>query len=655
MIMIMNQKLLLSVSLTCLFMIVFFINFKQAFSDPQTQLINNGCSQYNVTDMTDFNTNINATFADLRAQLGAGKLFATAQQPRGSSPVYAMIQCRSYLSPADCVACYAAAESLIRNCSASNGARVVYLGCSLRYESSLFYDQSTQEGRFGFCGNRTASQATAFSAAVKELVQNLQVTTPKISGFFVASKEELVGGGGGNNTAVYGVAQCVETISESGCRDCLATAYDSIQRCFGNAFGWAVDVGCFLRYSDTPFFADNQTTNLAPFLKIASSSKKKAIIGGVVGGGTSLVLIAIFFLIWFKFYRKTKTTTHKGNLLEATEFQGPVNYRYKDLISATASFSEENKLGEGGFGDIYKGTLENGKIVAVKRLVIGASRRIVSDFENEVKLISNVHHRNLIRLLGCCSSPDLLLVYEYMAHSSLDKFLFGEKRGSLNWKQRFDIIVGTARGLAYLHEDFHVCIIHRDIKPSNILLDDDFQPKIADFGLARLLPENQSHLSTKFAGTLGYTAPEYAIHGQLSVKVDAYSYGVVVLEIISGRKSTDQSKDTDEYLLKQAWKLYENDMHKDLVDETIDPSEYKEEEIKKVIEIALMCTQSTAASRPSMSQVVVLLKSEGIIDHTPVTAPTFVDTNNRIREDTSTSTGSTASNATASVSQLSAR
>ncbi|TXG68991.1 hypothetical protein EZV62_003926 [Acer yangbiense] len=585
--------------------------------------------------MSDFNTNINATFADLRAQLDAGKLFATAHHLRGSSPVYAMIQFRSYLSPADCVACYAAAESLIRNCSASNGARVVCLGCSLRYESNTFYDQSTQEGRSGHCGNRTALQATAFSAAVKELMQNLLVTTPKISGFFVASKEELVGGGGGNNTAVYGVAQCIETISESRCRDCLATAYDNIQSCFVNAFGWAFDVGCFLRYSDTPFFADNQTTNLAPFLKMASSSKKKAIIGGVVGGGTALVLVAIFFLIWFKFYRKRKTITHKGNLLDATEFQGPVNYRYKDLISATASFSEENKLGEGGFGDIYKGTLENGKIVAVKRLVIGASRRIVSDFENEVKLISNVHHQNLIRLLGCCSSPDLLLVYEYMAHSSLDKFLF--------------------EVFAYLHEDFHVCIIHRDIKPSNILLDQDFQPKIADFGLARLLPENQSHLSTKFAGTLGYTAPEYAIHGQLSVKVDAYSYGVVVLEIISGRKSTDQSKDADEYLLKQAWKLYENNMHKELVDETIDPSEYKEEEIKKVIEIALMYTQSTAASRPTMSEVVILLKSKGILDHKPITAPTFVDDNNRIHEDTSTSTGSTTSNATASISQLSAR
>lgn len=189
-----------------------------------------------------------------------------------------------------------------------------------------------------------------------------------------------------------------------------------------------------------------------------------------------------------------------------------------------------------------QGTLKNGKVVAVKKLAIGLSRRVLSDFENEVKLISNVHHRNLVRLLGCCSKgPELLLVYEFMANSSLDKFLFGklllffiflwiiqavfqffssfieisyyiyyaplaqktgERRGSLNWKQRYDIILNTARGLAYLHEDYHVCIIHRDIKPSNILLDDDFQPKIADFGLARLLPDSKSHLSTKFAGTL---------------------------------------------------------------------------------------------------------------------------------------------------------
>jgi len=165
--------------------------------------------------------------------------------------------------------------------------------------------------------------------------------------------------------------------------------------------------------------------------------------------------------------------------------------------------------------------------------------RAKADFESEVKLISNVHHRNLVRLLGCSrKGSEFLLVYEYMANGSLDKFLFGEQRGTLNWRQQFNIIVGMARGLAYLHQEFHVCIIHRDIKSSNVLLDDEFQPKIADFGLARLLPDDHSHLSTKFAGILGYTAPEYAIHGQLSEKVDTYSFGVV-LEILSGRKSND--------------------------------------------------------------------------------------------------------------------
>ncbi|WRX09608.1 Protein kinase domain - like 10 [Theobroma cacao] len=233
----------------------------------------------------------------------------------------------------------------------------------------------------------------------------------------------------------------------------------------------------------------------------------------------------------------------------------------------------------------------------------------------------------------------------------------GERRGSLNWKQRYGIILGTARGLAYLHEEFHVCIIHRDIKSSNILLDDDLQPKIADFGLARLLPEDKSHLSTKFAGTLGYTSPEYAIHGQLSEKADIYSYGIVVLEIISGQRSHETNADPDaEFLLKKAWRLYENNMHLELADESLDPNENEAEDVKRVIEVALMCTQATAAMRPTMSEVVVLLKSKGSVERRPLTKPTFIESDHkRLREDTSTSTASSASNATASISQLSGR
>ncbi|PKA48105.1 Cysteine-rich receptor-like protein kinase 2 [Apostasia shenzhenica] len=226
----------------------------------------------------------------------------------------------------------------------------------------------------------------------------------------------------------------------------------------------------------------------------------------------------------------------------------------------------------------------------------------------------------------------------------------------LNWKQRFDIIVGMARGIAYLHQEYHVCIIHRDIKPSNVLLDDNLQPKIADFGLVKLLPGDQSHLSTNFAGTLGYTAPEYAIHGQLTEKVDTYSFGVVILEIISGRKNSDPKFETaNQYLLEWVWKLYEEDDLGKVIDKSLDPEEYKLEEVNRVLKIALICTQSVVAARPNMSEVVVLLLSQAEPKLEPA-RPVFIDASNRARADTSSSGwSSSASNATASLSHLSAR
>ncbi|KAF6989073.1 hypothetical protein CFC21_006462 [Triticum aestivum] len=407
-----------------------------------------------------------------------------------------------------------------------------------------------------------------------------------------------------------------------------------------------------MRYSDKRFFPANATVDLAAYLRSGKSRGKGAIIGGILGGVAFLLLLGLLALLWIRRSRKLQKP-RRGDILGATELQGPTSFYYHDLKVATNNFSEKNKLGEGGFGDVFKGLLKNGKTVAVKRLTVMQTSRAKADFESEVKLISNVHHRNLVRLLGCSrKGSECLLVYEYMANNSLDKFLFGERRGTLNWKQRFNIIVGMARGLAYLHEEFHVCIIHRDIKSSNVLLDDDFQPKIADFGLARLLPDDHSHLSTKFAGTLGYTAPEYAIHGQLSEKVDTYSFGV---EIISGRKSNDTKLEPEtQYLLESAWKLYENENLISLVDESLDREEYKPEEVKKIIEIALLCTQSVVASRPTMSEVVVLLLSRNSSELQP-TRPTFIDSTSRVRGETSSSSSSSASRATVSISQFSAR
>nr|XP_016485953.1 PREDICTED: cysteine-rich receptor-like protein kinase 2 [Nicotiana tabacum] len=508
---------------------------KPVFSEPQTNLLGKGCSQYNATDLPDFFRRLNASFDDLRNQLSnQDKRFATTQQA-----VYTMVECRNYLSKADCVSCYDAAVTLIRTCSDANGAGVTYDGCFLRYESNNFYQDTTLPGNAAICGNRTASQPNALNPVAQQLLNDLSMATPRISGFYAATKREVAG------VTLYGVAQCAETITKSGCQDCLTVAYKNIEGCLPKyAEGRAVDAACFMRYSDRDFFADNKTTDITPFLGGGGSSNKKkaVIIGDVVGGvGLLLIVLALFLCIYCS-----------GNILGATELGGPVSYRLKDLKIATQDFNESNKLGEGGFGDVYKGTLKNGHVVAVKKLAIFSSRA-KANFETEVRLISNVHHRNLIRLLGCSNKgADLLLVYEYMANGSLERYLYGDKRGMLNWKQRFDIIFGTARGLAYLHEQFHVCIIHRDIKSSNILLDDEFQPKIADFGLVRLLPEDQSHVSTKFAGTLGYTAPEYAIHGHLTEKVNVYSFGVVVLEIISGRRSNDmQIEPVTEYLLEK--------------------------------------------------------------------------------------------------------
>ncbi|KAL3845085.1 hypothetical protein ACJIZ3_002488 [Penstemon smallii] len=634
---------------------------QQANSQPQINLLNRGCSQYNASNINDFFNNLNATFSDLRSQLsgGGGRRFATAQQSRSSDPVYAMAQCRNYMSERDCLTCYDAAVSLIRNCSAANGARVIYDGCFLRYESNTFYDQTTLPGNVQICGNRTAAQPSAFNAEAQTFLRDLQLATPRINGYFAATTRQISGGGG--NSTIYGVAQCAETISRTGCEDCLTVAFGNIQGCLPNADGRAIDAACFLRYSDVPFFADNQTIDITPFLggggivKVWNSSSRNAIIGGVVGGA-GLVLILLALYLWYHFSRKPKAA-RRGSILGATELQGPNIYSYKDLKSATKNFSEENKLGEGGFGDVYKATLENGDVVAVKKLDISYSRA-KADFESEVRLISNVHHRNLVRLLGCCSKgSELLLVYEYMANGSLDRFVYGEKRGVLSWKQRFDIIYGTARGLAYLHEQYHVCIIHRDIKPGNILLNDDFQVKIADFGLARLLPENQSHVSTKFAGTLGYTAPEYAIHGHLSEKVDTYSFGVVILEIISGRRSNDMNVESDtEYLLEEAWKLYESGMHQKIADETLDSNDYKPEDVKKMVEIALVCTQSPASSRPTMSEILVLLSSDHtIVPKAPNRGNSFNPGSKFFVDTTTTSASTGSSNATASFTQFTGR
>ncbi|CAL9762123.1 unnamed protein product [Musa acuminata subsp. burmannicoides] len=293
-------------------------------------------------------------------------------------------------------------------------------------------------------------------------------------------------------------------------------------------------------------------------------------------------------------------------------------FRYEMLVAATRNFNPKQKLGEGGFGPVFKGRLEDGRDVAVKRLGRG-SRQGVREFENEAMLLSRVQHKNVVNLYGYCAhDDDKLLVYEYIPNESLDKLLFsGEDEGNgsqmqLDWKRRYQVIVGVARGLLYLHEGAHTAIIHRDIKASNILLDNRWVPKIADFGMARLFPEDQTHVNTRVAGTNGYMAPEYVMHGSLSTKADVFSFGVLVLELISGRKNSAFSPLPDpeaNSLLEWAWKLYKKGQRLELLDPAV-ASTADAEQVAMCVQIGLLCTQSDPKLRPDMKRVVIILSKQ---------------------------------------------
>ncbi|KAI3794367.1 hypothetical protein L1987_36997 [Smallanthus sonchifolius] len=586
-------------------------------------LIGMFCGRNAVISQTNFDKNRNSTFNELRVQLlNQRLLYARAQALSAGDSVFAAVQCRNYLSTDQCMACFDASVSKLLNCTSGNGAYISFDNCSVRYEDFVdFYNNPyVMEDGNGTpllsCGNQSASQPTIFNQGVDGFLSDIRDATPKTSNFYVASTRQITS----DNATVYVTAQCAQGINQGICQTCMNTAYDKLNDCLPNTKGSFFDMGCFARYSDTPFFNVNQTTDVTNVLK--GHSSKVPIIAAAVGG---VVLICLILLSWL-LYRSWKKSKKNEQ-----EFEGAVHYNYKELQEATNNFSEENILGRGGFGEVFKAVLDDNNVVAVKKLLVqhaGAKE----EFENEVKLISNVHHRNLLRLLGWSIEESyLLLVLEYMPNGSLDRFLWGTKRGTLNWNQRYEIIFGIARGLAHLHEEFHVKIVHRDIKSSNILLNDDFKPKIADFGLARFQPEDQTHVSTKFAGTLGYTAPEYALHGVLSEKVDTYSFGIVILEIISGRKSTEVKSDSEytDYLLENTWKLYEKKTHIKVIDETLNLNRYEEEHVAKIIEIALLCTQSPASIRPTMPEVVLMLQEGQSLGKRQLTRPTFVNNKDR--------------------------
>ncbi|KAL7143413.1 hypothetical protein ABFS83_08G189200 [Erythranthe nasuta] len=298
-------------------------------------------------------------------------------------------------------------------------------------------------------------------------------------------------------------------------------------------------------------------------------------------------------------------------------------YSYKELQNATENFNPSNKIGEGGFGSVYKGRLNDGQLAAIK-VLSAESEQGVREFLNEIVAISGMEHENLVKLYGCCTERDnRILVYGYLENNSLAQTLL--RRNSnvrFSWKMRTKICIGVAQGLAFLHDEVQPHIVHRDIKASNILLDKDFTPKISDFGLAKLFPATMTHVSTRVAGTFGYLAPEYAIRGKLTRKADIYSFGVLLLEIVSGRCNTNKKLlPAEQNLLEKAWIMYEKDKLVQLVDTSLEEGDSCTEEACKYIKIGLLCTQDMPKNRPTMSIIVNMLKGEINVDEVKISKP----------------------------------
>ncbi|TYH13538.1 hypothetical protein ES288_A06G146300v1 [Gossypium darwinii] len=591
----------------------------------------------NYSANSTYQANLNTIFSQLTSQSDFNYGFYNLSAGRDPNQVNAIALCRGDRNQEDCNSCLNESISeLSQRCPFSKEVVGWSEFCTLRYaHRTLFGDMETSPDSCLY-NTQNVTNVDEFNQALDNLLNNLSSRA--------AAEGPLRKYAADNTTVgvfqrVYALVQCSPDLFEQECGDCLSVAKEGIRSCcFGKRGCRILKPSCLLRYESDPFY---QTPLPLPSPPPSVASPPPPAPPSTEGNGnntTRIIIIVVASVVGIPILiassiciiRRARKTpqqllrTDDDEVIRADSLQ----FEFATVRAATNNFSDANKLGQGGFGAVYKGQLPNREKVAVKRLARDSGQGDL-EFKNEVLLVAKLQHRNLVRLIGfCLEGHERLLIYEFVPNTSLDHFLFDRvKRAQLDWERRYKIIGGVARGILYLHEDSRLRIVHRDLKASNVLLDAEMIPKIADFGMARLFVRDETQGNTsRIVGTYGYMAPEYAMHGQFSIKSDVYSFGVLVLEIVSGqRNNCFRNGETVEDLISCAWKNWRQGTAMNIVDPTL--RDGSRNEMMRCIHIGLLCVQENVGDRPTMATVILMLNSFSVTLPMPSQPAFFMHTN----------------------------
>ncbi|KAL0012673.1 hypothetical protein SO802_007781 [Lithocarpus litseifolius] len=606
------------------------------------------CSDETFTPNSTYQSNLNLLLSSLssNSSIESGFYNTTVGQNSSNNTIYGLFLCRGDLTTNVCQDCVAtAAKNTVQQyCKRGREVIIWYNECMLRYSDEYLFSIMDEAPRDYKCDSTIIAELDPFNKLLANMFDDLvtQAESAQLGAKMFATKEANFSA----SLTLYSLVQCTPDLSSFDCNKCLRGAIANLPSyCSGKLGAMILYPSCNVRYDVHPFYRIIPSLPPAPPGLVTRTNNGKRhsssvrIIVIVTFIAVSVVLLTMVYCFRrMKLKQKCKAREEDGNKhFNSNNALSPMTLKQKykakeedaameitaveclifdfaTLKAATNKFSDDNKLGRGGFGEVYKGTLLGGQEIAVKRLS-RSSRQGVEEFKNEVGLVAKLQHRNLVTLLGfCLEGEEKILVYEYVPNKSLDYFLFDPKKQRLlDWSSRYRIICGIARGILYLHEDSRLRIIHRDLKAGNILLDEDMNPKVSDFGMARIFGIGQTQDNThKIAGTYGYMPPEYAIGGLYSMKSDVYSFGVLILEILSGKRNRSFStSSTTENLLSYAWKQWRDGTFLELLDPTLRDC-YSRDEVKRCFHIGLQCVQESSIERPTMASIVLMLNSNSL-------------------------------------------